>query len=406
MKKLLHKKFLLLLLLLPCGLIAQDISGIWKGQIYVDSTKMYLPYEISISNVKGKLIGYSHITFEQNGRQETGLRDIDIERKENIIIIEDISFIANSFNFVPPKNVKKTMTVTLSETDTSLVLKGSWSTNKTRHYLSATGTVLLTRINNYSTTVLYKRLIDLNLVNNLVFIAPVKNTIAVTSKPIEKIVIEKTTLTLAHQKNDNKIIAPKIDTSQKLFASVRPVALKIPSIISSTTTNSPINTQVPTKLVNNKLNTAVIIKDKITSEPNKNIALVKAQNATAKPFKAKAVEALPTFTPSAKVVLAQRVSIAPVVIENPKANAVIDVQDIKLQRKLPSVEQGAADINKRNIATIQSVFFKSDSLVLTLYDNGYVDGDTVSVVMNGEVIFSKQGLSTQPVTKTIYITKI
>jgi hypothetical protein len=43
--------------------------------------------------------------------------------------------------------------------------------------------------------------------------------------------------------------------------------------------------------------------------------------------------------------------------------------------------------------------------VLTLYDNGYVDGDTVSVVMNGQVIFSRQGLSTKAVSKTIYITK-
>ena len=72
---------------------------------------------------------------------------------------------------------------------------------------------------------------------------------------------------------------------------------------------------------------------------------------------------------------------------------------------LPAVASGAVDVNKRTIASTQSVFYQSDSLVLTLYDNGYVDGDTVSVVMNGDVIFSKQGLSTKAVSKTIYITK-
>jgi hypothetical protein len=40
--------------------------------------------------------------------------------------------------------------------------------------------------------------------------------------------------------------------------------------------------------------------------------------------------------------------------------------------------------------------------VITLYDNGEVDGDTVSVLMNGEVIMPMVGLSTKPVRKTIY----
>lgn len=63
----------------------------------------------------------------------------------------------------------------------------------------------------------------------------------------------------------------------------------------------------------------------------------------------------------------------------------------------------AADVNKRRTETIQSVYYKSDSLVLTLYDNGEVDGDTVSVLMNGEVIMPKVGLSTRAIRKTIYI---
>jgi hypothetical protein len=50
------------------------------------------------------------------------------------------------------------------------------------------------------------------------------------------------------------------------------------------------------------------------------------------------------------------------------------------------------------------LYFESDSLSLTLYDNGEVDGDTVTVLMNGNVIFSKAGLTTIANTKTIYIT--
>ncbi|MEO7769063.1 MAG: hypothetical protein ABIS01_16650, partial [Ferruginibacter sp.] len=66
----------------------------------------------------------------------------------------------------------------------------------------------------------------------------------------------------------------------------------------------------------------------------------------------------------------------------------------------------ATDISERKTKNVQSVFFESDSLVLTLYDNGEVDGDTVSVMMNGQIIFARQGLSTIPHTKTIYFDKV
>lgn len=51
----------------------------------------------------------------------------------------------------------------------------------------------------------------------------------------------------------------------------------------------------------------------------------------------------------------------------------------------------------------QEVLFKSDSLELSLYDNGEIDGDTVSVYINGELAMSKQGLKASAIKKTIYI---
>ena len=64
----------------------------------------------------------------------------------------------------------------------------------------------------------------------------------------------------------------------------------------------------------------------------------------------------------------------------------------------------AEQLAKRKIETIRSVDFTSDSLVLTLYDNGEVDGDTVSVILNGNTIMSKQRLTEKANSKTIYIT--
>ena len=78
---------------------------------------------------------------------------------------------------------------------------------------------------------------------------------------------------------------------------------------------------------------------------------------------------------------------------------------VRAPRPLPVVAEGSAsDLSKRSIETIQTVYFKTDSLSLTLYDNGEVDGDTVSVVVNGKVIMGKKGLSTKAITETLYLT--
>ena len=67
--------------------------------------------------------------------------------------------------------------------------------------------------------------------------------------------------------------------------------------------------------------------------------------------------------------------------------------------------QAAAQIKERVLEVQQTVSFSSDSLKLSLYDNGEIDGDTVTVVMNGQILIAKAGLSTSAISKTIYIPK-
>ena len=90
-----------------------------------------------------------------------------------------------------------------------------------------------------------------------------------------------------------------------------------------------------------------------------------------------------------------------------KAKEVTEIKEAIVKKepeKMPEAKtkQAAEDINGRIIETIQSVNYSSDSLVISLYDNGEVDGDTVSVLMNGNVIMPMVGLSTNAVRKTIY----
>ncbi|MEO8765568.1 MAG: hypothetical protein ABI416_14815 [Ginsengibacter sp.] len=74
-----------------------------------------------------------------------------------------------------------------------------------------------------------------------------------------------------------------------------------------------------------------------------------------------------------------------------------------ISRVNPPVPPPAAEIATRKIEAIRSVDIKNDSLLLTLYNNGEIDGDTVSVLLNGKVIMPKEGLKATA-NKTIYLT--
>src|SRR5205814_6886951 len=78
--------------------------------------------------------------------------------------------------------------------------------------------------------------------------------------------------------------------------------------------------------------------------------------------------------------------------EQKQVNNAISINKPAAQKKdvIETVRELPAIAASRKNQTIQDIYFKNDSLVLSLYDNGIVDGDTVSVFLNGETIISKQ----------------
>lgn len=81
-------------------------------------------------------------------------------------------------------------------------------------------------------------------------------------------------------------------------------------------------------------------------------------------------------------------------LENKVPNAAIKPAELTTKQK----------IDQRSISNTQTVYFTADSLQLALYDNGEIDGDTVSVQLNGQVIFDKECLKSTALRKTIYFT--
>ena len=263
--------------------------------MFNDTTELNYRYEIAISEKNGKLIGYSQTFFILDGKEYYGVKKIRITIDGDKVVTQDIKLLDNNYPIKPPKGVYVLNVLNFQTTNEVMVLKGMFSTNRTKEYAPATGYIHVEKKIEYKESPLVKQLKVLGLDNDLTFL-PVE-------KPAAEVVIIKT----------------------------EPVAVV-----------KPVKKEKP-------------VKEKLAKE---------------------------------KEVIATK-------------EEVIVKKEPEKPKEVKS-KQAAADINGRIIETIQRVNYTSDSLVITLYDNGEVDGDTVSVLMNGKVIMPMVGLSTNPVRKTIY----
>ena len=285
-----------------------DITGLWKGTMYNDTTQQYLKYEIAISQKKGKLYGFTHTYFIVDNKEYHGVKKVKIRKVDGKIIVEDVELIVHNYPIPPNKGVRQLDVLTLEIKDGVMTLSGPFSTNRTKVYYSLTGSINVQRKTNFSQSALVPHLEELGLADELSFV----------------------------QEEKMKAIATVV---------------------------TPKNTEVETVTEQPVVKTKPVEKEKMTKEK-----IIKA-----KPVKEK---------------------------EATKTEEVV-VKKEPQQTSTPKPTQAAADIDKRTIETIQSVYYKTDSLELTLYDNGEVDGDTVSVLMNGEVIMPRVGLSTNAIRKKI-----
>ena len=60
-------------------------------------------------------------------------------------------------------------------------------------------------------------------------------------------------------------------------------------------------------------------------------------------------------------------------------------------------------IAERKTEILTTVYLISDSISISLFDNGEIDGDTVSVFLNDKIIIFKKGLTTKAITQIIYL---
>ena len=55
-------------------------------------------------------------------------------------------------------------------------------------------------------------------------------------------------------------------------------------------------------------------------------------------------------------------------------------------------------IEQRNIELLNTFKFKEDSVMIKIYDNGVIDGDVITLIVNGVIVFDKIKLTATPLT--------
>ena len=319
------KKWIILLLTISTGdaVIGQttadvDLTGLWKGTLFNDTTGLYYSYEIGISLEKNKYTGFSHTYFIKDDKSYYGVKklSIHIDEQKKLIVVDD-GLIANNYPEAPAKGVKQTNVLSLTVQDSTMILEGPYSTNNTKNYHAITGRIRLERKNDYWKSALMPHLQELGQTEKLSFVK-----VEAAKNFLEK---KKTESRISIRKKNVDAVSSAYQTGST----------------DSDSSNS-LNNIPQDKTLNAKITSA-----DYTSTRNKN-------------------------------------------------------QKIRTIEKVHITDPPAAHAFERMTILEQTIQISSDSLVISLYDNGEVDGDTVSVLMNGELLMAKQGLSTRAIRRSIF----
>ncbi len=358
-------KLFLLFLLLPLKMLAQDITGVWTGTLYNDTTKQYLKYELAISEYDGKLSGYSHTIFVIDNTDNVGVKSVKIKKSGDSYLIEDEKLVYNNYTDPPAKGVRMFSKLSLTENDTTMILSGPWKTNQTSHYRSITGNILLHKKKQIQQSLIVPKLEELGIAGSLSFMKEVN------TRPDEYASGDIDPIRKSNSNPQKQSVADrsKVDTTNVNLKKAQKQS-NSEEIAGETTTPSAKKINQPNNPVPGRPAEATL---------NYETVKVSSINTNEMPAQLRA---------SSKITR-----------EDPVFDAIKESQE-----EMAKVHLAAADLDSRAIETVKSVNIKNDSLRLTLYDNGDVDGDTVSVLLNGNVIWPLQRLTANGNSKTIYLT--
>lgn len=388
--------FIVVLFAFPVAIFSQNIHGIWSGTLVNDSTHRTQEFELGLSEYRGKITGYTYTTFIANDTFYCSIKRIKAERRGSNLVVEDVEMVWNNFPAKASKGVKQTTTFPLINDTTIDITKGQWNTNQTKRYYSIGGSAAVRVLKDDEESDLLAHLQEMDVKTDLVAGNRQKKNeesiVAHYAEPEAKPKSQPTTdqKTAANKDNDvAKNSTPVVKNTEPVSTNKSAAAEKENKKEDAAPKPAATNGQAKETTVN-------------TSNTQQNTSTRNNESIT----KSKPLEIKPAEQKQPNVIQVGQKNDQPLAKKDePKIDKPISVNDpIVQQREVAktSTELPSFVANRKN-ETIQDIYFKNDSLILSLYDNGIVDGDTVSVFVNGENIIAKQMLKASAAKKTIYV---
>jgi hypothetical protein len=419
-------KAFFIVLLFPIHAFTQDISGVWKGHLYNDTTKQFMPYELAINADNEKLNAYSYTVFLLDSFKNIGIKTIKLKDIDGKYFLEDDKLIFNNYKEPPAKGVRMYAQLSYSKNDTSEILSGSWSTNRTKDYNPLTGSLLLKKANNEKETAIVHKLDEIGLAKKLSFLKeeeqkkPEISSVAVNekshaSKNVPPVLDSENAKIVALNANKNQ---PKI-----IDEAVKKEENGLLAVNEKNKESNKQKNQLPVKEENKKvIESGNLVSKKDSSDSLKNVVAINEKNnkksaasvnqtnqksqekvSPEQNKKSKSEEELKQIATANKQKIEKNIELPKKEMDQPENKKLPIKIDAVVKVQIPETPP-AAQIATRKIETIRTVDISKDSLVLSLFDNGVVDGDTVTVLVNGKVVWPKVALREQSVNKTIYLT--
>lgn len=380
-----------------------------------DTPARIINFELAIKELNGKLYGYCYRLFIVNDSLIYNTVRIEAKIANNTLVVEDEKSVSKNYE----DNTSKIRVAYFFKLDglktNSNHLTGEWTTNRYKRYMAVTGTVNIEREPDFRTTQIIKRLEEKNLAGDMVFevkqTAPViaaatgnsappadtpQATIAKTQAAI-KPVQNKPATTITDPPKETKIIPPVVKTP--------PAETKPKDDIAVTKQQPPaVPLQQQNTVTQNKpkqeppvvKNQPVTVQTQQTPKPKPEPPVVKQNPTPTQPIKTE-----PKPQPQEPVTTVQQPPADMNKVTGDKINNASADKPVVAAAPPPSVSN--PEVTKRATELLQTVDIAEDSVLLSLYDNGEIDGDIVSVFMNNEEIISKAQLKATAYKKTIYI---
>jgi len=372
--------FFVFIVAFPFTLTAQNIHGLWSGTLLNDSTHRTQNFELGLSEYRGKITGYTYTTFINNDTFYYSIKRVRAERKDGKLVIQDEEMVGNNFPERAAKHVKQTTTFPLINDSTIDISNGRWTTNQTKIYYSIGGSAAVREQQDEKKSDLLAHLDEANIKTDIVASHPNKKDEVAKNAVVEK-------PAALPKENINAETEPNLDAVVKRAAIADNHNQGNSNKIKSVSNNSISQTKPIVK--NDAVVVVVNTKDENVAKNSNPQPVLQNKPAPRKDSVVQVVQKEQTVNKSPEKQIVNAVSIAAPVSQKKES--------IEANKQLPAI------VADRKNESMQDIYFKNDSLVLSLYDNGIVDGDTVSVYLNGETIISKQMLKTVATKKTIYI---